>query len=99
MPIPTTDTRFVLIAPLANATAGATGKLTRLDDYHIALIFDSRPDLDMVFDTTDTEPLVWDAIMPTTQPSMIDPPTLDALTTLAHQMPLSTWIEVYNSAA
>lgn len=71
------DTRFVLTAPLCNTPAGATGQLTRLDSYHVALAFDGHPDL--VFDVEDTEDQVWAAIAPVASPSMTDPPLLEVI--------------------
>jgi hypothetical protein len=80
MVIPT-DTRFVLSAPIDTVPAGATGQLTRLDSYHVALAFDHYPDL--VFDVEDTESAVWEAIAPTVNPSMTDPPERDIALSLA----------------
>jgi hypothetical protein len=57
-----TDTTFVLSAPLYNIPAGATGQITRLDSFHVALAFDEHEAL--VFDVEDTEPEVWAAITP-----------------------------------
>jgi hypothetical protein len=65
-------TYFKLITRLYNVPAGATGQLKRPDSYHVALIFDNYEDF--VFDINDTGPEVWAAIMPTVNPSMVDPP-------------------------
>ena len=67
-----TDTRFTLVTAIDTVPAGATGQLTRLDSYHVALAFDNYQDL--VFDVQDTDPAIWSSIKPTTQPSMTDPP-------------------------
>jgi hypothetical protein len=67
------NTPFVLTAPLDNVPAGATGQLTRLDSYHVALAFDHHADL--VFDITDTDEEVWAAITPVanrSRPSLKD---------------------------
>jgi hypothetical protein len=66
MPIPS-NIRFVLAAPLDNTPAGATGQITRLDSYHVALAFDHYEDL--VFDVEDTDAEVWAAITPVDNPS------------------------------
>lgn len=72
MPCIPTDTHFILVAAIDTTPAGATGQLTRLDSYHVALAFDCYPAL--VFDVLDTDPAIWSAIKPTVQPSMTDPP-------------------------
>jgi hypothetical protein len=68
------DTQFVLSAAIDTVPAGATGQLTRLDSYHVALAFDDNSYPDFVFDIMDTDPDIWASIMPTINPSMTDPP-------------------------
>ena len=48
----------LLTAPIDTVPAGATGQLKRLDDFHVALLFDNHHYEDLVFDIQDTEPAV-----------------------------------------
>ena len=62
------NTRFVLSAPIGTAPKGATGQLSHIDSYHVALTFDKHPHEELVLDLYDTDPEVWAAIAPATAP-------------------------------
>lgn len=87
------NTRFVLSSALDNVPAGATGQLTRLDYYHVALAFDEHEAL--VFDVEDTETEVWAAISPVASPSMTDPPMWRQFVSMAITIPIATVLICY----
>jgi hypothetical protein len=84
------DTLFVLSAPLDNVPAGATGQLTRLDSYHVALAFDHHADL--VFDIADTDEEVWAAITPVAKPCGPAPKNCNSLASMLVTVPVAAGV-------
>jgi hypothetical protein len=87
------NTLFVLTAPLDNVPAGATGQLTRLDSYHVALAFDHYADL--VFDITDTDEEVWAAITPVAKPCDPAPNGRNSLASILVTVPVAAGLLHY----
>jgi hypothetical protein len=79
MPCWTKDTYFTLNADVPFAAKGALGKLTRIDDYHIELVFGPLLEDSYVLDIYDTELEILSAIEFIANPSMTDPPQVISL--------------------